>query len=329
MTQNTNTGKPLLAAIAGLALALWNLLAADTVPCTSSGCALQHDFSLWGIGAGVFGALILCSLVKAPKLGLWLSGLALACDMFLLILMLLTATCPACLVSALLLALCFVGFIHASRTPWNTSTPPLALGLLYLWSMLFVIDTGLLVRDIAAPWAISVPEKDQPKANIYFSTSCQACRNLLLGMRPADLSTIAWYPVAEKKEDLRAIHALEREIRRGVPLDIALRRLPQDLSTLPSLSIGDFLRLKIRLGINRSRVLISGRDALPFVQFFGVPSALLHHGSEAASAPASSAPSAGTRPAAPARRDHSIPYLNFNESGLCTGQQSTHGGGCR
>ena len=38
-----------------------------------------------------------------------------------------------------------------------------------------------------------------------------------------------------------------------------------------------------------------------------MPSALLHHGSEADSAPASSAPSAGTRPAAPAHEEQSSP----------------------
>ncbi len=329
MQQKTNTGKSLLVAIAGLALAVGELLAPDTVPCTTSGCALQYDFFLWEIGAGVFGALLLCSLLKAAKIGLWLSGLALAGDTLLLVVMLLTASCPSCLVFALLLALCFVSFIHASRTPWHTSTPSLALGLIYLWSVLFVIDTGLLLRDLVEPWAISKPEKEQPIANIFFSTSCQACRKLLLGMRPTDLSHTAWYPVIEKEEDLRAIHALEREIRQGVPLDIALRHLPQDSSTLPSLSIGDYLRLKIRLNINRSRILLSGRESLPFIQFFGVPSALLHQEAETPSPQVSSAPSSDTKRITPVRRDRALPFLNFDESGRCTGQQSTRGGDCR
>lgn len=302
---------PLLPALAGLALSVWNLADAESVPCPTAGCSIQTAFSIGGIslwwpGVFLFALLAVCALAGQRRAGRCLAGLALLADLPLLLLMLFSAPCFACMLAALCIALGFIAF-RAPAESWSArtrSTPP-ARVLLAVWSLLFIATAGLLVNEMSKPWAIVSPA-GQASASVYFSFDCAACRKLIFGMPPDMAGTLAWFPVAESADSATAALAMERALKNGLPVADALReaRAAAPASVWQSLS-PSWWDMQIRLWINRSHVLRSGRDILPMVEFHGVPDALLNR------------PRTPRTPAS--RPEEDLPFLNLDNAGSCTG----------
>ncbi len=322
MRHKASFGIPLLTSGIGALFSAWHLFSSDATLCLTAGCTLQHNVtiggvSLWWPGTVLFAVLFLCAAFRKPLIGAWLCAAALIADLALLVLMLLTAPCFSCLLIAFLMALCFSSFLRALQTPWKTSTPIAASCLLAVWGLFFVINAGLTLRESIRPWAISSPVAEAPRANVYFSTSCSACRRLVLGISPREAAKLAWYPIAEKDDDIYAVNAILQEMRQGLPLDIAFRKAT-DAPHAYALSLKDSLLLKVKLWINHSHVLLSGHDTLPFIEFFGVPDALLRKPSVPAPAPVST-----VTPARKAiqEKEADLPFINLEESGFCTGSQ--------
>ncbi len=274
---------PFLIAILGVLFAVWNSWDGGSVLCLTAGCSLYRQFtvagfSLWWAGAGLFSLLAVLSLTGFSVLGRLVAGLGLAADCLLLLIMLLTLPCLSCLAAALLLALCYRAFrtqvLHARR---NRKEPGCSR-LLFVWIVLFVINLGLVVRSGFEPWPIRTPEGDEPAAvGIFFSPSCGACRETVKGMSEAVAARAAWYPVAETPEDFPILLALSAGAAQS---DRSFRTAFEEALATPEPSLFELLRpgallLQFRLWLNQAHVLAAGRDRLPFIEFHGLPAALL------------------------------------------------------
>ena len=301
---------PLLPALAGLALSVWNLLDAGSVPCPTAGCSIQTAFaiggiSLWWPGALLFALLAVCALAGQRGTGHTLAGLALLGDIPLLLLMLFSMPCFACMLAALCIALAFMAFKEPVTGMRRHRPSPLIPALLVVWSILFIATTGLLLRGTVSPWAIAAPT-GQPSVSVYFSFDCAACRKLIFAMSPDTAKTVAWYPVAENAESATAALVMEQALQHGLPMSDALREArAAEPATVGQRLAPSWWMMQIRLWINRSHVLLSGHDLLPMVAFHGAPDALLGR------SPSQRPPADMSEP--------DLPFLNLENAGACTG----------
>ena len=304
---------PLVPALTGLALSVWNVTDTGSVPCPTAGCLIQTAFtiggvSLWWPGVLLFALLSVCAMIGQRQAGRCLAGLALLADLPLLLLMLISAPCFACMIVALCIALTFIAFREPaaswSARPQNTLFSRM---LLLIWSLLFTATVGLLINESVKPWAISSPT-GQASASVYFSFDCSACRKLIFSMSPDMAETMAWYPVAENAGDATAAIAMARALKNGLPMADALREA-RAAGSSPSYQrlAPSWWMMQIRLWINRSHVLLAGQDTLPMVEFYGIPDAMLNH--PRAQRPLADMPEAD------------LPFLNLENAGACTGSK--------
>lgn len=304
---------PLLLAVCGVIFSIWNAQDASSVPCVSSGCTLYQSFSingfsLWWAGIAIFTLLGLLALTRHAVLGRWLSGLAVLLDCGLLLIMILTLPCLACMTAALLLALSYMAFRSATQPERRNGLRRHASPLLIVWSALFLLTLGGLARSAIEPWAIRSPEViEEATARVFFSPSCSACRQLVMGMSDADARRVIWCPIAEEEKDLAIILNLKRRLDEGTPLN---RAFIPSLET-PSLSFfemfhPDVLLTQFRLWCNAAQVITTSNGRLPLVAFMGVPSALVK-GKASPEQVRTPAPSAPVAPAAPATRPAPAP----------------------
>jgi len=293
-------------AVAGFAFCVWNIVDASAVPCLTIGCSMQHSFtlggiSLWWFGAGAFTLLGLCAVTGFAAAGRFFSGIMLAGDCALLLLMAVSATCLGCLVIALLLGAEYALFCRAAP-----HTGILSAALLLIWSACLLMVAGQLVQEAASPWPIASPAHPaQVRAHIYFSPSCGACRMLVRGMPDAEAAQIAWFPVAEHEDDIPVVAAMREALARGATLKEAMNAA-QEIPPCGRWEKLVLLPLQIRLWINRGHVLQGGRDALPYVTVYGLPQALLS--------------GQRTRPAGNQPLDApALPFLDIDTLGECKG----------
>lgn len=328
---------PFLLALIGAAFSLWNGMDAGSVPCITEGCSLFQNFtvggfSLWWMGVALFVLLLPIALVGAAGGGWFVSGVALGLDCVLLIVMALTAPCFSCMVVAALIALSYWRFredVYLQQTMGRSGRENTRSWLLVLWSVLFVINVGLIARGAVTPWPMQLPEDDSvARVNIYFSPTCGACRQLILGMPPEEAAQVAWYPVIEDGQSLPAIEAMHKAVMEGTPLRRAfaasLDTPPPDLWTI--ISSPRLLLLQFRLWVNQAHVLRAGNSTLPFIEFRGLPEALLKSGSRPATP---KPPTGGMSPANPTSGSNSsnsgvdLPFLNLQSIAECADGKTT------
>lgn len=316
---------PFFLALAGILFSLWNVLGDASTLCVSNGCSLFSTYtvagiSLWWAGVAGFSLLLLLAIPGLRLSGQVCAGLGLGLDCLLLSVMLFTAPCFNCLIIGILLALTYSAYRaavrQAERRRPNASVSP----LLAVWSLLFVVNAGCMIRDSLDPWALVEPaDASETAVRVYFSPSCAACVSLLRSYDEAGSGPSAWYPVAENERDLMIIADIKRRMTEqgtggaaglAAALNASLAGLPTagpariPLST--QLRPGTLL-LQFRVWRNAARVLKAGSGRLPFVEFHGVPAAL--HPDQA---------KAGTTPhAAPQPRMDALPFLSV--SAFCDG----------
>lgn len=268
-------------------------------------------------------------LPAAPCSGAGWAGLAVLLDCVLLGIMILTLPCVACMVAALLLALSYITFRAATLADTHRSALHHASPLLVLWGALFLLTLGGLARSEVGPWAIQAPEmEDETTARVFFSPSCSACRQLVMGMSEADARKIIWCPVAEEEKDLAIILNLKKRIEMGTPLTRSfLPSLETEPMTFWDLFSLEVLTTQFRLWCNDARVISSSEGRLPLVEFMGIPSALVKAKSPASPAARPTAPSAPSEPmfggqsvlpGQTAPQDHGLPF-DMGNSGSCGG----------
>ena len=311
---------PLLVALCGVVFAGWNAWDGSSVPCFSAGCSLYQSFtvggvSLWWLGVGGFSLLALLALFGQAELGRFCAGVGLLLDCVLLLIMVFTLPCFACLVIAALLALTFLGFRNAALRrdgpgEWHAPKPGRSW-LLVAWSVLFALNIGLGVRETVRPWAVLKPAGGAA-VHMYISPSCEACRRLVENVQAADAAHTAWYPVAENARDLAVVKALDEALTRNATLTfkdafaIALEtpELPfMDHFSLPA------LLLQFRLWRNQAHVLLAGSGRMPFVEFHGAPAMLLRQEPRPE-------PSRSLRPSSASQMDATLP-VDLGLAGSC------------
>lgn len=210
----------------------WNLWGAPEALCVTEGCRLFQNVavagvSLWAVGAGAFAGLLLAALLGLAPLGRCASAFGLALDCALLCVMIAAAPCFNCLIIGLLLALTFLAFRSAcggrsgGRRIGERPRAGHSVSLLFaVWGVLFLLDAGVVAHGLMKTWPL--PAGNAAAATrIYFSPSCGACRDLVAASAGA-APDIAWYPVAEREEDLAAIAALLLRTEAGESLPAAL-----------------------------------------------------------------------------------------------------------
>lgn len=316
---------PFFLALAGILFSLWNLWGDASALCVTEGCALFRDFSLagismWWLGVAGFSVLLLVAIPGFSGLGVALAGLGVALDCLLLAVMLVTAPCFSCLIIGLLLALTFASFRWASRQEQRLRVPASLSPLLAVWTLLFVVNAGGVVRDSVGPWELAGPsgqagEAEPAAVHIYFSPSCSACLTLARSYDAARAGAAVWYPVAENGRDLLIIDDISRRMDEGAPLgqalDAALAAAPTQASAF-ALARPGMLWLQFRLWRNSAHVLNAGSPRLPFVEIHGLPAGLT-------SAP-SAAPASGTvapSSADSSSADHDLSFLDV--TAFCDG----------
>ena len=328
---------PLMFALAGLAFAVWNAWDAASVPCLSAGCTLYqtftiNGFSLWWGGAAGFALLAAFALAGQAGKGRLVAGVGLVFDCVLLVVMLMTLPCVACMLAALLLALCYGAFRHAATAPrrmgQGTGKTRISL-LLSVWSVFFVMLIGLTLNSASAPWALREAGDEDATVHIFFSPSCSACRQLVSGMPEAEAAKVAWYPVAETEDDLAVILALKKRLAvSSEPMSVAFAAS----LNASRLSFFDFfspeiLLLRFRLWRNQARVIDSGEGQLPFVEFRGLPQALIRPSGNASSSRPGGMPAQAARPSLQNGGQTSLPDatlpIDLGDAGSCGGQNAT------
>ncbi|MCH5276609.1 MAG: hypothetical protein J1E80_02115 [Desulfovibrionaceae bacterium] len=317
---------PFFLALAGILFSLWNVLGDPSALCVSDGCALFHAYtvagvSLWWGGVAGFSLLLILAVPGLRLGGMLCSGLGLGLDCLLLSVMLFTAPCVSCLIIGLLLALTFSAYRAAVRQAERRRPDGSVSPLLALWTLVFIVNAGCLVRDSLDPWALAEPaDGSEAAARIYFSPSCAACVSLVRSYDEALSGPGAWCPVAENGHDAAIIADIKRRMdERGAhdaaglaaALDASLAAGAGQASVASQLRPGALL-LQFRLWRNAARVLRAGSARLPFVEFHGAPAALQHSPAHAQKTPRAEAPEA---------RADTLPFLSVNA--FCDGEGSS------
>ena len=325
MTRPRFLALPFLLSLAGMLFCCWNLWGAPEALCVTEGCRLFQNVavagvSLWAVGAGAFAGLLLAALLGLAPLGRCASAFGLALDCALLCVMIAAAPCFNCLIIGLLLALTFLAFHSAcggrsgGRRIGERPRAGHSVSLLFaVWGVLFLLDAGVVAHGLMKTWPL--PAGNAAAATrIYFSPSCGACRDLVAASAGA-APDIAWYPVAEREEDLAAIAALLLRTEAGESLPAALESVraggdSAGESAVRALSPAQRAALQLRLWRNRAHVLEAGSDRLPFVEFAGAPAMLLRGES-----------SAGDFPGAAEGAGRTVDESLFGVSGFCAGEE--------
>lgn len=267
---------PLLAAIIGLIFCVWSALGNDVNFCVTTGCTLYQDFSLggislWWFGAGAFTVLAACAILGQRAAGRWLSACFVLGDVFLLLLMALTAPCVSCLVAAFLFAVSYLLFKRQDADPGRSGQPrPRRHSiLLWVWAVLFIVNIGAVARSQFDVWPI-LDESGEARLRMYFSPSCRYCIegiNVLSGN-----VNVAFYPVADNEMDIFRLAKMMELLDEGEGLAEALGQSAE--ITEPGMFAAlrpDMLLLRFRLLRNKAHIFASGSQSVPFFETLGLP----------------------------------------------------------
>ncbi len=260
---------PLFISVLGLALCAWSALGNIMDFCITSGCELNQDMTLGGISLWWYGAVAFCiltivSLSGRPWLGVAAAGFCVILDIVLLLLMLVTSPCISCLVVGLLFLLTYIAFRHTGR---RLEAPSRSI-LVTIWMIIFIANSGVILRDSLGTWSIYGAKN--PLISVYFSPSCPSCQvavNVLVSNKDA-----AFYPILEKEEDFVAIAHIVNSVNKGESLAKAL----EQAKNIQNHNLGFFeaLHLHFYLLRNKAKVLLSGSDVVPFIEYKGLPASL-------------------------------------------------------
>jgi hypothetical protein len=261
---------------------VWSAFGNDVNLCISAGCSLYQNFtingiSLWGLGVSVFSVLALMAIVGAANFGRLLAGIALFCDICLLLLMALTAPCVSCLIVALFFAASYMSFRFAaedriSRAGKSNGRSGNSV-LLWVWLALFTINLGAVARSQAGIWPIIESRHEEVTTRLFFSPSCSSCREAV-GILSGRVD-VAFYPLCENDADLYKIVKMRKLLDTGANMAEALSQaqevqIPDGMSSYTP----DMLLLRFQLLRNKAHVRAAGSEIVPFLEYQGLPAML-------------------------------------------------------
>ena len=261
--------QPLIIAISGLIFCIAAQLGGADGLCVTQGCNLYKDvalfgFSLWWWGAGTFAILALTMLFGAGWLAFWGAFLALAGDCVFVAWMAASAPCVNCMIVGLI----FLGLL-LSLAVYTNSMGKAPITLACIWLILFSPNVFALGSEMIGPWAIRGSE--QAPVRLYFSPSCQACREAVKRLTANGESNIAFFPIAENEADQDTLLALDQELSKGGPFAKAFNHVlntPQ--SPQPHTTRMDRIRFRLRLFRNKLSLLRMGAKRIPVIVSYGL-----------------------------------------------------------
>lgn len=309
---------PLFAAILGIAFCVWSALGNDVNFCVTTGCTLYQDFtlagiSLWWFGTAAFTALAICGALGRKLAGKRLAAFFLLGDIALLALMAFTAPCVSCLAAGLLFALCYFLF---RRLPVNLPRPgeTYVAGhslLLWAWVFLFAINLGQVARSELDIWPI-LDESGDASTRMFFSVNCAYCREGIDAL--SGKVDVAFYPVAEKEDDVYRIATIMKLLNDGESMAEAFGQ-SAEFQTPKGLSgyTPEMLLLRFRLLRNKAHIFAAGSQTVPYFEQRGLPVDLAARSRQEKNA---SGPGRNHRPEA---RDYGLPS-ELTTVGQCGGE---------
>lgn len=273
---------PFLTAALGVVFCVWTALGNDINLCVTAGCQLYQSasiagVSLWWIGSVVFAFLGILALAGLADLGCLASGLVLAGDIGLLLLMALTAPCVACLVAAVFFALIYFFYqLEVSSARISSSLARKNDGgrrsiILMVWLLLFVVNLGAVVRSQTGLWPI-LDSDDNVGVRMFFSPSCPSCQKGVAAL--SGRVDVAFYPLAENDSDVYKVAAMQGLLDAGMSMADALREVQ---NAGPPSGIGqwfDQVFLRWHLLRNKAHVFSAGAQTVPFFEYRGLPRSL-------------------------------------------------------
>ena len=226
---------PLFLSVLAFVFCLWIGLGNRFEICVTAGCTLFEDaklagISMWWYGAAAFTALGICSACRYPGAGFVLAWVFLFADALLLTLMIFTAPCINCLVVAGFFFLIFLCLRKADRDSGYMSFQKPAKSLLVtLWSVLFIINIGAVLKSEVSTWSLGGNEKTA-SVHLFYSPSCSACRQAVEAL--AGKVDVAYYPVAEYPQDFARIAYMVSAVKKGETVNAAFQQA-QSAKPLP------------------------------------------------------------------------------------------------
>lgn len=240
-----------------------------SIPCPGTGCHLFQDFtvhgiSLWWAGVAYFALMAVLCVRRATTACLFLATLALILDAVLLIIMLGTAACIACLGGALLIGLLFLSI---RRHAFNKTIPGPGVSIVFMaWAGLFIAAGAAAGAELISPWRMHGPENAERR--VYFSPSCPACRDAITVFA----GTAAFMPVVERDSDYAAIYRMQKAVDQGKTMADALAEAEKGTDDEP-LSLHALI-MRFKLLRNKAEILRLGFDRLPLIMTAGMPRSL-------------------------------------------------------
>lgn len=264
---------PTIPALLGFLFCLWNTVAPETVPCQTAGCALYGTGTesniLWHAGMAAFGLLIVLSAWR-KKYAARPALFFLACDIPLLVFLVLTAPCAKCLAVGLIFF-----WTACAADYWRIPSPGKRFShraVPCIWLVAFAMNLGVVASDTIPSWSMA----GDPKTAIlvaYVSPTCPYCLKAIeryerhgdkVAFLPiikdrSDFSRIVCARLLAEKEPERALSGVMAEAGRE---DYERPSTPVLVSRLPIL---------LRCLVNTARSLSSGAHIVPIVEFRGLP----------------------------------------------------------
>ena len=244
-----------------------------SIPCPGTGCHLFQDFtihgvSLWWAGVAYFAFMMLVCLRRSYGAALIFATAALIADAVLLIVMLMTAACIACLGAGAIIA--FLFFTIRRHASIKSAQEPGPSYVLIIWSGFFIAALAFAATEDMEPWQIAGP--DNAERRVYFAPSCPACRDAITVFS----GSTAFIPVAEKDSDNAAVYAMHKAIAGGSSVVEALDAVMQATmnNTLAEPPFPDSVLIRLKLIKNKAEVMRLGFNKLPLIMINGMPQSL-------------------------------------------------------
>lgn len=259
--------------VIGLAFSVYNVLSTFWFAevCTDH-CGVFANFtfmgfSLWWLSTLVFAAILLLSLFGFAYLIRLITAAALFLDVFLFLVMLTTTICIMCMGVGILFAFSYYAVRYENRRPIQ---PYPKTVLLTVWCILFIALAGSGIN--AGQKAYPLVQAENATANVFFSPSCPACRQLLLAEYAN--KNISWYPVEENEKDIWRILYMQERLTAGDTLEQAFLKAeqakPEEKAGLFSSFDWDYFVLQYEVWKN-SAIVKRRTSFLPYTEVLGVP----------------------------------------------------------
>lgn len=274
---------PLVIALVGALFCFWITLGNELTFCQTAGCSLYEDttvggISLWYYGMGTFLVAAVMAILGSCRVGAWFCAVCLAGDCLLLTLMLFTVPCTACLTVAVLFAALYAAYRKENqhdvgKSSFGHSGARTRSRLMLCWGLLWLMTMVQVAKGEMGTWAMQ-GKAEEAAVHIYVSPSCSSCAKALRVF--SGNIEVAFYPVAEKPEDIAMVARALQLRARGLSLYEAMTQAYKEAPKASFWANNSPARLLLRWRLlrNQAHVLAAGSQVVPFIEYRGLPSSV-------------------------------------------------------